>query len=140
MPPPNITIGSMFVQHDISLPETLGFETDAYSRDWRLVKGLSSFTLGAKMRAFGLRLVFIAGHVEVIEFGWDRERGARRGVKRMLKTVRALHFNCMELAGVLRKHFLGIPYMVISGDTYQIQKHIELESAEKRIRAQARAA
>ena len=140
MQPPNIRMGSMFVQHDISLPEALELQTNPYSRDWKVIKGLDSYSLGARMCAIGWRLVFIAGHVEVMEFGWNRESGARRGVKRMLKTVRALHFNCMELAGVLRNHFLGIPYMVISGDTYQIQRNMELESSEQRSQAQARAA
>lgn len=130
----------MFLQRDISLPQALELETSAYSRDWKIVNGLDSYSLGAKMRGIGWRLIFVAGHVEVIQFGWDRQSGARRGAKRMLKRVRALQFNCMELAGVLRKRFLGIPYMVVSGDTYQVQKNMELESREERSQAQARAA
>jgi len=130
----------MFVQREISLPEALKLECTAYSPYWKMIKGLDSYLVGVRMRSIGWRLIFVAGHLDVVEFGWHRQNAARRGVKRMLKKARELQFNCMELSGVVRKNFLGLPYMVISGDTYHIQKKMTLESTEQRSRPQGKAA
>jgi hypothetical protein len=137
--PGSLEAGTMMIQEGLPLPKLLEMETDAYSRRWRSVKALDSFSMGRKLDAVGLHLFFVAGHITTIAFGLGGERSVHKAVERIAAKVKALELNCLELTQIARKHFLGVPYIAISAHSYHIQQGWCLENADERRRSQPEA-
>jgi hypothetical protein len=132
----SLLAGTMLLQEGLLMPKSVDMETDAYSQGWRSVRALDSFSLRSKLAAVGLHLFFIAGHVTTIAFGRGGEDSLRRAVKRIVGQVRELNFNCFELAGILKKHFLGLPYVLVTAHSFHIQEGWQIQDAEVRRRLQ----
>src|SRR6185437_3045602 len=99
MAPLEIVPGTMMMRHGMLLPESTQIETRRYSKIWRSLAAIDNFAFDRKLSAAGLHLFFLAGKLEVLEFG----RGAfavRRGIKRILARVRKLDLNCMQLTEI----------------------------------------
>jgi hypothetical protein len=126
----------MMVQDGWLLPKVPGIETDAYSRGWRSVQALDSFSMSRKLDAAGWHLFFVAGQVTTVAFGLGGERSVHKAVERIAAKVRALALNCLELTQIARKHFLGVPYIAISAHSYHIQPGWQLQNANERRRSQ----
>jgi hypothetical protein len=58
-------------------------------------------------------------------------------VQRQLAQTRSQHFNCLEITHIVRKHFLGIPYVSIAAHSRHIQRGPQIESVERRAQAGA---
>jgi hypothetical protein len=121
--------GTMMVQEGLLFPDAVNLRTDAYSRGWRSVQALDSFSLGRNLAVGGWHLFFVAGHVTAIAFGHGN-KSLCLAVKRIAAKVRALNLNCLELTKIVRKRFLGIPYVAISAGSFHIQKGWQLQSTE----------
>jgi hypothetical protein len=134
--PVTIQVGTMMIQEGLLLPTTVELESDSYSEGWRSVKNLDSFSLDRNIRTSGWHLFFMAEQLQVIVFGCGGEKTVSRGVKRIAVKVRSLGFNCMELTQIVIRHFLGIPYVVISAHPYHIQESYLLQSTNGRLRLQ----
>jgi hypothetical protein len=130
--PVTIQVGTMMIQEGLLLPKTVELESDSYSEGWRSVKNLDSFSLDRSIRTNGWHLFFMAEQLQVIVFGCGGEKSVSRGVKRIAVKVRSLGFNCMELTQIVKRHFLGIPYVVISAHPYHIQESYLLQSTNVR--------
>ncbi len=72
--PESLKAGAMMVREGLLLPKVPGMETDVYSRRWRSVKVLDSFSMGRKLDAVGWHLFFVAGHITTVAFGFGGER------------------------------------------------------------------
>jgi hypothetical protein len=134
--PRTLKAGTMMVQEGLLLPKVLEMESEAYSRGWRSVKALDSSSLGYKLAAGGWHLFFVAGQVTTISFGRGGDKSLYRAVKRIAAKVRALDLNCLEVTEIVRKHFLGMPYMAISAHSYHIQPGWQLQNTDERQRSQ----
>lgn len=132
--PESLKAGTMMVREGLLLPNLLDVETDAYSRRWRSVKSLDSFSMGRKLDAVGWHLFFVAGHITTIALGLGGEKSLHKAVQRIAAKVSALELNCLELTKISRKHFLGLPYIEISAHSYHIQPGWQLQSADERRR------
>ena len=135
--PKRLKAGTMMVQEGLLLPKLLKMETDPYSRRWRSVKALDSFSLGHMLDAVGWHLFFVVGRVTTVAFGLCGEKSLHKAVQRIAAKVRALDLNCLELTEVARKRFLGVPYIAISAHTYHIQQGWQLQNSEERRRSRA---
>jgi len=111
----------MMIQEGLLLPTTLELESDSYCEGWRSVKTLDGFSLDRSIRTSGWHLFFMAEQLQAIAFGCGGEKSVSRGEKRIAAEVRSLGFNCMGLTQIVRRHFLGIPYVTISAHSYNIQ-------------------
>lgn len=132
--PKNLQAGTMMIREGVRLPDPLGMETVAYSRGWRSVTALDSFSLGRKLDAAGVHLFFVAGQVTSVAFGFGGDSSMRKAVLRIAAKVRALNLNCLELTEIHRKHFLSVPYISISAHTFHIQQGLQLQNSEERRR------
>lgn len=119
------------VQQVASL-HSLGIESEPYSGSWSSLGILESTGLDRKIRPAGWKLFFLAGELRAVVPAWGGQETLRRGVRRLLAQTRSQHFNCMELTHVLRKSFLGIPYVSIAAHRRHIQKDSQIRSAEQR--------
>jgi|GEM_PF-6150332 len=52
----------------------------------------------------------MAGEITTTVPAWGGDNTLRRGVKRLLARTRLQQLNCLEVTGISRKYFLGIPY------------------------------
>lgn len=119
------------VSEGLILPECPRIESLDYSRAWRTLVGVDSFTLCQKLRAAGLHLFFIAGELKVIALGHGKS-AVRRGTKRILAQVRKHNLNCTGIKEIMPARFLGFPYIVIHADAFHIQRGAVLQSNAQR--------
>ena len=126
-----IQAGTIMVQQLASL-QPLGIESEPYSGSWRALGALESSGLDRKLRDAGWNLFFMAEELRAVVPAWGGPKTLRRGVNRLLAQTGAQHFNCMELTHVLRKRYLGIPYVSIAAHSRHIQPGSHIESIEQR--------
>lgn len=122
----------MLIQAGLPLPKTMDMETDAFSQEWRSVRALDCLSLGRNIDAFGWHLFFIAGDITTKAYGRDEQKSLRRAVKRIAGQVRELNFNCLELTGIVRKDFWGVPYVLVSAHPCHIQEGREIQDRDVR--------
>ncbi len=96
------------------------------------MKTVDSFTLERKLAAMGWHLFFVAGQLTTTAFGRVGEASLRRAVKRLAAKIRALNLNCLQLTDSVPRHFLGVPYVVISVHPYHIQQGWQLQTTNER--------
>ena len=126
-----IQAGTMMVQQSASM-RSLGIESEPYSGRWRSLGVLESSGSDRKVRAAGWSLFFMAGELKAVVPAWGGQNTLRGGVKRLLAQARLQHFNCLEVTHILKKHFLGIPYVSIGAHSRHIQDGCQIQSIEQR--------
>jgi len=126
-----IQAGTMMVQQSASM-RSLGIEGEPYSGSWRSLGVLESSGLDRKVRAAGWSLFFMAGELRAVVPAWGGQSTLRAGVKRLLAQTRLQHFNCLEVTHILKRHFLGIPYVSIAAHSRHIQDGCQIQSIEQR--------
>ena len=129
--PNTIQAGTMLVKQS-TLLQSLEVESEPYCRNWRSLGILESSGLNQKVRAAGWHLFFMAGELRAVVPAWGGQSTLRRGVKRLLAQTRPQHFNCLEVNHILRKHFLGIPYVSIGAHPRHLQEGCQIHSIEQR--------
>jgi len=129
--PNTIQAGTILVKQS-TLLLSLAVESEIYSENWRSLGTLESSGLDRKLRAAGWNLFFMAGELRAVVPAWGGQNTLRRGVKRLLAQTRLQHFNCLEVSHILRKHFLGIPYVSIAAHSRHIQEGCQIHSIEQR--------
>ena len=130
--PNQIQTGTMLVYHSANL-QPFGLEGKPYFRNWRSLGIAESFGLASKVRAHGWNLFFMAGEIRAVVPAWGGHDTMRRGVKRLLAQTHLQHFNCLEVAHIRRRYFLGIPYVSISANPRHIQQGSRIETIELRL-------
>jgi hypothetical protein len=134
--PNQIQAGTMMVQQS-TIPRSLGVESELYCQNWRSLGTLESSRLDQKVRAAGWNLFFMVGELRAVAPAWGGQNSLRRGVKRLLAQTQLQHFNCLELGHILRKRFLGIPYISIAAHPRHIQQGCQMQSVEQRAQSGA---
>jgi hypothetical protein len=110
----------------------LGVESEPYASNWSVVKVLDGFAVERKIRAAGWNFFFIASEVKAIFLGAPEATKIQRAVNRILGKTNQQHFNGLEVTGIARKRFLGLPYVVVSAHPRHVQRNCYLDDAEAR--------
>jgi len=129
--PNQIQAGTIMVHHSAIL-ESFELPSEAYCRNWRSLGIVESSGLDRTVRAKGWNLFFMAGEIRAAVPAWGGQNTLQRGIKRLLAQTRRQHFNCLEVRHVLRKHFLGVPYVSIAAYPRHLQEGSQIQSIEKR--------
>ena len=129
--PNQIQPGTMMVRQSVML-QSLGVESEPYCQDWRSLGIIESSGLDHKVQAAGWNLFFMAGELRAAVPAWGGQNTLRRGVKRLLAQTRLQDFNCLEVSHILRRRFLGIPYVCIAAHPRHIQEGCQIQSVEQR--------
>ncbi len=129
--PNQIQAGTMMIQQSASM-RPLGIESEAYSGSWRSLGISESSGLDRKVRTAGWSLFFMADELRAVVPAWGGQNTLRQGVKRLLAQTQMQHFNCLEVTQILKKHFLGIPYVSIAAHSRHIQDGCQIQSIEQR--------
>ena len=122
----NINTGTILIKEGTFLPECLHLETEPYSKGWGLVKHLDARGLDRKIREAGWTLFFMANEVNGSSVGCDLEKAKRRAVKSALAYMKSDRLNCLEIAQVGVKRFLGLCYVSVCAHPRHIQESMFL--------------
>jgi hypothetical protein len=74
----------------------------------------------------------MAGEIRAVVPAWGGHNTLRRGVKRLLPQTRLQHLNCLEVTYILRKYFLGVPYLSIAAHPRHLQEGSQILSSQQR--------
>jgi len=77
------------------MTQLLGLESEPWSGDWRVVKGLDGFALDRKIHAAGWNFFFMAAEVKVMFFGALGTKKIQNAVQRILGKIRPQDFNAL---------------------------------------------
>jgi len=121
------------------MTQALGLESEPCSGAWGVVKALDGFALDRKIHAAGWNFFFMAAEVKVMFFGAVGAAKMQNAVGRLLAKVKQLNFNGLEVTGVVRKHFMGVPYVTVFAHSRHVQKSCYLDGAEARQTSQSSA-
>jgi hypothetical protein len=135
--PQEIQVGTILMSE---LPPLFGVESKPYSGSWSVVQALEAFALERKIRAAGWTFFFIASEAKATFFGAPGANKIGHALTRILGKVSGQHFNGLQVTGIVAKHFLGLPYTVVSAHSRHVQHNCYLDNAEVRRSSQHDAA
>lgn len=127
-----VHVGTILVEDLPLITQTMQLETEPFSENWRMVKYCDSFALDRKIRAAGWNFFFMAARVQVMFMGPIRSSKLKNALIEILKKTKQENFNGLEVTEITTKHFLGIPYTVVSAHSCHIQRGNGLESTAGR--------
>jgi hypothetical protein len=130
--PQTVQVGSILVKESPLMPELLGLEIERYSKNWNLVSTLDGFALDRKIRGAGWNFFFMAAEVKAMFFGALGEKKIQSALHRIFGKVRRQPFNALEVTGIVRKRFLGVPYTIVSAHSRHIQQSCYLNEEKGR--------
>jgi hypothetical protein len=126
--PDTIKPGTILIKEGTLLPETLRLECEPCVPGWRLVRDLDGYELDREIQKTGWTFFSLAGEINGTVFGNDRQKKVRRAIERILANPRSKEFNSLQIARVVSKRFLGVPYISVSAVSRHIQKSLVLLS------------
>jgi len=129
--PNQIQAGTMLLHQSAAL-RSLNVESEPYFQQWSSLGPVESSGLDQKVHAIGWNLFFMAGEIRAVVPAWGGHNTLRRGVKRLLAQAQLQNLNCLEVTHVLRKYFLGIPYLSIAAHSRHLQEGSQIQSIEQR--------
>ena len=135
MPSP-IQVGDVLINQSPRITKLLDLKSEPYSGNWRLVRALTGFSLDSKIRTSGWNFFFMATEVKAIIFGALGTNNTQNALKRILEKVKGQHFNSLEVTGIAKRRFLGMPYAVVSAHSRHIQRSCYLDSTKTRATSQ----
>ncbi len=121
-----IDVGTVLVRDGTPLPKSLRIQSEPYASGWRLVKDLDGDGLTRKIQDTGWTFFSLAGRIQVTAFGRAEQQGAQSAVRRILAKLKSDKSNCLEISGIVSKHFLGLPYVTVSVRARHIQDGVFL--------------
>jgi len=135
--PQEFQVGTILISE---WPQLFGVESEPYSGNWGVVQTLDGFALERRIRAAGWNFFFIASEAKATFFGAPGTKKIGQALTRILGKVSHQHFNGLEVTGIIAKHFLGLPYTVVSAHSRHVQDSCYLDCAEVRRTAKRDAA
>ena len=130
--PQTVQVGTILVNESQLMPELLGLEIQPYSGNWNLVRTLDGFALDRKIRGAGWNFFFMAAEVKAMFFGALGEKKIQNALHRIFGKVRHQPFNAIEVTGIVRRRFLGLPYTIVSAHSRHIQQSCYLNAQNGR--------
>lgn len=134
--PQTVQVGSILVKESL-MPTLLGLgiedlDVERYSEDWNLVRTLDGFALDRKIRGAGWNFFFMVGEVKTVFYGAIGAKKIQNALHRIFEKITEKPYNALEITGIVRKRFLGMPYTVVSAQSRHIQQSCYLNAQNGR--------
>ena len=120
--------GTILIRDNTPLPAGMAIERDVFLPGWKAVKDLDGHQLGRKIEGAKWNFFYLAGEIRVTVLG-SSSKTLRRAVKHAL-AKQEKQFNSLEIASVVLKRFLGLPFMSVVAHTRHIQQSARLVPAK----------
>jgi len=130
--PSTVQVGAILTNESSLMMQSFGLETAPCSGNWGLVKVLDGFALDRRIHGAGWNFFFMAAEVKVMFFGALGAKKIQNALQKILAKVNQQHFNGLEVTGIVAKHFLGVPYAVVTAHSRHVQQGCYLNSVEVR--------
>ncbi len=115
-----IAIGSIWMEDGIRMPDLLPVQHEFHASGWTAMNGTCS-SFEKEIEAAGWTLFYMAGEIKVTVFGPEADQNLASALKKLIKDVKAQHFNGVEITGVARKSFLKVPYIRVTAHARHLQ-------------------
>ena len=134
-----LKIGTVLVQADVVLPDSVWVQKETYCTGWQAITNLNGDDLDRQIRRDGWNFIFMGGALQGTSWGSWSGTAIRCAAIRVLKKTQATKLNAFEISGIHARRFLGVPYVVVTGHSRQVQKSTVLQNIAERIHQTARA-
>jgi hypothetical protein len=134
---PLLKIGTVLVQSNTLIPGSVYVQRKTFFSDWQAITNLNGDDLDRQLRSDGWNFIFVAGARRGTSWGSGSGDAVCRAAIRVLKKTHATRFNAFEITGIRARRFLGMPYVVVTGHSRQVQKSMGLQDTAQRIRQAA---
>ena len=124
-----INTGTILIQEGTLLPTGVPVESDAFLPGWRAVRNLDGYGLGRKIDEADWNFFYLAGEIKATVVGREGVAALRRAVQQILAKRTGQKFNSLEIAKVVSKRFLGVPYLKVFAHSRHIQEGMYLAAA-----------
>jgi hypothetical protein len=125
--------GSVMILRGTRTPSSMPLAVMGYWKEWKLMGDADSHRLDENLRGAGWNFFFLAGSIR----GWSSGRGQasiRRAMQSVLEKVKTSEFNCVEVAEIRNRSFLGIPFTTVQAFTRHIQRSNQIDTLQQRHR------
>ena len=125
--------GSVMILRGTRTPSSMPIAVTAYWKDWKLMGDADTHRLDENLRGAGWSYFYLAGSIR----GWSVGSGqasVRRAMQSVLEKVKPSEFNCVEVAEIKDRQFLGIPLTTVQVYTRHIQRSNQIDSLQQRHR------
>jgi hypothetical protein len=133
--PATFKVGTILLNQADSMKKFFALETAPCWGNWNVVTILDGFALDRKIHAAGWNFLFMAAEIKVMFFGALGPKKIQKALQRILSKVKPQHFNGLEVTGIDARHFLGVPYSVVTAHSRHVQQSCYLDIADVRFKA-----
>ena len=116
-----LVAGDILVEGGTYLPKSLMLQNEPYLSGWAAIKDIRA-TFEKAVQDAGWSFFFMAGKIQATAIGWDKQKTLRSAFRRLVRDVKSLHCNCIEITRVTNKSFLRIPYVTVSANSRHLQE------------------
>ena len=127
-----IQVGSILIDDRPMIARVLAMETESYSGNWSLVLFPEARVLDRKARSVGWGFFFMAAEVTAGFLGGATAVSVRKALMRIVARKPVQSFNCLEVTGIKTKHFVAIPYTIVSAHWRHLQPGVRLDNLQQR--------
>jgi hypothetical protein len=132
---PPVKVGTILLNQTDLMKKSFALETAPCWGNWSVVTTLDGFALDRKIHAAGWNFLFMAAEIKAMFFGALGPKKIQSALERILSKVKPQNFNGLEVTGVDARHFLGVPYSVVTAHSRHIQQSCYLNTANARFLA-----
>ena len=126
-----IRAGTILIKDGTIFPNSLRFESESYSRTWRSVTNFDGSDLDRQIRAAGWSFFFLAGELKASAFGPGADKAIHKAIARLFAKQQPDSFNCLQIAQMRWKRFLGLPYVSVAAHSRHIQEGMFLSRSKR---------
>lgn len=113
--------GTILIAQGMQVPASIQTEDKAYVQGWQIASRMDQNGLLHLNRLAGWKLFSFDTKIEMRVFGFDDNKAIREAIRRIVATIRAKSFNCLEIKQVEMRRCLGLPYVLVSAYSWHIQ-------------------
>lgn len=111
----------ILIREGALLPPNFALESEAFLPGWRVVKHFDGYTLNRKISQANWNFVRLTGEHKAMAVGRVYAGTLRKGIAKILLTLRGKKFNSLEITVVGLKRFVGLAFVSISANRRHIQ-------------------
>jgi|SRR5215469_922288 len=108
----DIHAGSVLIKSDARLPESLHFEAKQLGA-WKVLTEANGFEVERKLSEVGWQFFFMVPEVRIGRLAYDRKKGLRRALKKLVSAVETQNYNALEIVEINTRSFLGLSYVEV---------------------------
>ncbi len=116
-----IQTGAILIAQGAQVPASIQTAEKAYVQGWQVANHLDRGALIRTIRLAQWKLFSSDATVEMRVFGFDDNKTTREAIRRIVASIRAQSFNCLEIKQVEMRRCLGFPYVLVSAHSWHIQ-------------------